>query len=74
MATNWRDIYATCPFYLSTSGNRMAINCQGVADSSVLSWRFKSKEDLNIQFKTFCSCKYQNCEVYQMLKAIYEEE
>lgn len=37
-----------------------------------LSLRYDRQEDLLIQVKTFCCDKYKNCEVYQMLKQIYE--
>ena len=73
MATVWYDHYAECPFYLGTDSKKQ-ITCQGVADSSNLCWKFKNRDDLLIQIKTFCCDKYENCEVFQMLKQIHEED
>lgn len=73
MPTYWKDFYAKCPFYLGTDGKK-EIMCQGVADSSDLSWKFHKRFDLGIQFDTFCCDKYQYCEVFQMLNKIYESE
>ena len=73
MPTYWKDLYAKCPYFLRTDGKR-EIACQGVADSSDLSWKFHRKSDLEIQFDTFCCNKYAFCEVHTMLKKIYESE
>lgn len=73
MATNWYDHYAKCPYFKGTD-SKLQIRCQGVADSSDLSWKFRRKDDLLIQLKTFCCDKYEYCEVYRMLESIYEEE
>ena len=73
MATKWYDFYAKCHYYKGTDSSRQ-ITCQGVADSSDLCWKFKNKRDLLIQLKTFCCYKYEYCEVFQMLKKIYESE
>ncbi len=73
MATNWFDHYAQCPYYRHCDGKKKVI-CQGVSDGSRLCWEFGNSEDLNIQVKVFCCDKYKNCEVYQMLKQIYEDD
>lgn len=73
MPTKWQDYYANCYYYRNTD-SRSQITCQGVADSSSIVWKFRTKADLQIQFRTFCCDKYKNCEVYQMLKKIYESE
>lgn len=77
MGTNWLDSYVKCPYYRNANSENR-ITCQGVADSSQLEWKFtdkkNSKADLSIQLKTFCCDRYQNCEVYQMLRQIYGEE
>ena len=77
MGTNWLDSYVKCPYYRNANSENR-ITCDGVSDSSQLEWKFtdkkNSKADLSIQLKTFCCDRYQNCEVYQMLRQIYEEE
>lgn len=73
MATNWYDFYAQCPYYNGTDSKKH-ITCQGVADSSSLRWIFRQKSDLEIQIKTYCCDKFPYCDVYQMLKQIYEED
>ena len=72
MATDWKDSYAECPFFLR-SGNRK-ISCSGVFDGTRISWEFDRKDDKDIQMKTFCCEKYHNCEVYRMLREVYEED
>ena len=72
MATDWKDSYAECPFFLR-SGNRK-IRCSGVFDGTRISWEFDRKDDKDIQMKTFCCEKYHNCEVYRMLREVYEED
>lgn len=72
MATDWKDCYAECPFFLR-SGNRK-ISCTGVSDGIRLSWEFDRADDKEIQMRVFCCDKYQNCEVYRMLREVYEEE
>lgn len=76
MAKSWLDYYAKCPFYLRCDrekGHR-EISCQGVTDASILQWRFRTKQDCIIQFKTFCSDKFQNCEIYQAIYAARADE
>lgn len=72
MATVWYDHYAQCPYYRHSDCKKTLI-CQGVADTSTLCWKFDRTEDLLIQVKTFCCDRYKNCEVYQMLKGIYDD-
>ncbi len=76
MATSWLDHYAKCPFYLrgDHEKGRWTISCQGVTDASILQWRFRTKQDLEIQFKTFCCGKFERCEVYEMLGKTFEED
>lgn len=73
MATSWRDWYVKCYYFRKTDG-KLHIKCQGVTDASCLCWEFDRKEDFLIQLDTFCCDKYEFCEVYQMLKKIYESE
>lgn len=72
MATDWKDYYAKCPFFLR-SGNKK-ISCNGVSDGTLLTWEFDRTEDKEIQMRVFCCDKYQNCEVYRMLREVCEEE
>ena len=72
MATSWDDSYAQCPFF-QRSGSRK-ISCSGVFDGTRISWEFDRKEDKDTQMRVFCCGKYKNCEVYRMLKEVYEEE
>lgn len=72
MATSWDDSYAACPFF-QRSGNRK-ISCSGVFDGTRLVWEFDQAEDKKMQMRVFCCDKYHNCEVYRMLREVYEEE
>ena len=72
MATSWDDNYAQCPFF-QRSWNRK-ISCSGVFDGTRLVWEFDQAEDKKMQMRVFCCEKYQNCEVFRMLKEAYEEE
>lgn len=75
MATSWLDRYAECPFYLrcDREKGRWTISCQGVTDASILQWRFRKKQDFEIQLRTFCCGKFERCEVYEMLEKTFEE-
>ena len=71
----WRDQYAGCPFFKSTLGPKKEIRCYGIIpDRSSIILKYSNKSDFEIQFNTFCCKMYQNCEVYSMLNAIYDEE
>ena len=72
MATNWVDFYSKCPYFIRSSNKK--ISCTGVTDGVKISWEFDKKEDKEIQMRVFCCEKYNNCEVFRMLKEIYEEE
>lgn len=48
--------------------------CQGVTDASILRWRFRRKQDFEIQQRTFCCDKFERCEVYEMLEKTFEED
>lgn len=74
MATDWVDFYAKCPYYLRSDRGKKQLSCQGVADSSSLCWKFGKREDMMIQIRTFCCDKYARCEVYRLLRQIYEED
>ena len=73
MATVWYDHYAKCPYY-KRSDCKKQVTCDGLCDGCSLILRYDRQEDLLIQVKTFCCDKYKTCEVYQMLKQIYEDD
>ncbi|MGM9585141.1 MAG: hypothetical protein ACI3V1_06310 [Faecousia sp.] len=73
MATVWYDHYAKCPYYRHTDG-KIQVTCDGLCDECNLILRYENPEDLMIQVKTFCLDRFRNCEVYQMLKQIYEDD
>ena len=70
---SWNKWYAKCPYYVKDDGKK-TIECSGVCDGNNLAWRFKKQEDFDIQMETFCKDHYKNCEVFQMLDGIYNEE
>lgn len=72
MATSWNSWYVKCPFYLHDE--KCKIRCEGVADGHNIVMQFATKQDFDIQIVTFCCDKYQNCEVYQMVKRKYDED
>lgn len=76
MGTSWRDFYAQCPFYVHAGCGKSgySITCHGVTDASRLVWRFRRKQDFEIQLRTFCCGKFERCEVCRMLNETFEEE
>ena len=77
MASNYLNPYVNCK-YFKTADDSNRVTCRGPVERSSLIFRFDDnntkKQDLKIQMKTFCCDKFENCEIYQMLKKIYEEE
>lgn len=73
VATVWYDHYAKCPYYRHSDCKHEVV-CDGMIEKSKQIHRFDYTEDLLIQVKTFCCDKYKNCEVYGMLKQIYEDD
>ena len=77
MASNYLNPYVNCK-YFKTADDSNRVTCRGPVEKSSLIFRFDDnntkKQDLKIQMKTFCCDKFENCEIYQMLKKIYEEE
>lgn len=72
MATDWKDSYAQCPFFLRSGSSK--ITCCGVDEGSRLTWEFQDKADKEIQMRVFCCGKYQNYEVFQMLNNLCKSE
>lgn len=77
MGSNYLNPYVKCKFF-KTADDSNRVTCKGPVEDSSLIFRFDNKDtkrnDLKIQMKTFCCDRYQNCEIYQMLRQIYEEE
>lgn len=73
MATSWYDNYAVCPYYLRDD-RHSRIECTGIADDCRLLVQFSSDRDYKTQIETFCCNHYQNCEIWNMLRQIYEED
>lgn len=73
MATVWYDHYAKCEYYKHSDGKNKVV-CMGLVEKSKQTHEFENTDDFKIQVKTFCCDKYKNCEVYQMLKQIYEDD
>ena len=73
MATSWYDNYAACPYYIRDD-RKSWVECTGIAEDSRLQIRFDTKQDYKVQVETFCCDRYRNCEIYNMLRQIYEED
>lgn len=63
--------FVKCPFYINMDST--SITCEGITDDCVCKLIFKDKESKTLQRKIFCSQKYKNCEIYQMLEKKYED-
>ena len=60
-----------CPFYQAMS--RKSITCEGITEDCITKTLFISPDKMELHRKIFCDAKYQNCEIYRMLEAKYEE-
>lgn len=60
-----------CPFYHSM--DYRALTCEGITDDCICVIKFVSHEKKEQHRRIFCSRKYENCELYQMLEKKYEE-
>lgn len=63
---------ASCPFYIKSDAQR--ITCEGLVEDSYINQFFRRGNDRKIHKETFCDVKYENCEIFQMLKRYYDEE
>lgn len=71
---SYRQVHVICPFYKHDDGNQK-VTCTGIiGDNSSTALIFHHKNDYIAQMDIFCCEHYQKCEVYRMLKEIYEEE
>ena len=71
MYTRYDDVTARCPFFKGSDEKR--ISCEGFTDGSIVTQSFSSKEKRNKQKSIFCDCRFENCEVYRLLKEKYDE-
>ena len=69
---SYRQVYILCPYYRSDDG-RHTITCEGLTANSTLRLQYGTKEDYEIQLKTFCERHYDNCEICRMLTELNEE-
>jgi len=60
--TSWRSACAVCPFYRSDTST--TITCEGLSDDSVIKLIYQNRSSCDIQYDTFCSERYSNCEIY----------
>lgn len=76
MGTNYKDIDAKCPFYLSseTSEAWSSICCEGIGTSNRLKFQFKGKSKRDAYKKSHCDCNYKSCLIEQMLESKYDEK
>ena len=75
--SRWRDVEVQCPFYLSSDCSQRTgyvVRCEGIAEGSKLCYRLKGRGQLETQMETFCCADYEKCEIYRMLKGIWEKE
>lgn len=71
MNTRYDDVYAKCPFFKGSDDKRIA--CEGIADGCIITMGFSSRRKRDIQKRTFCDHKYENCELYNVIKEKYDE-
>lgn len=62
---------AKCPFFLSSG--RKNVLCEGITSECTINLLFESEETRNLHREIFCDARYKNCEIYNLLKAKYEE-
>ena len=62
-----------CPFYQTDNGKN-TLTCEGVIPGSRTVSVFQKHADFLCQVKTFCQCRYENCEVYRAIQALYDED
>lgn len=54
-----------CPFF--RKNEKTVITCEGLTDDSVIRLTYRSKKGREIQKKTFCQSRYENCEIYRAI-------
>lgn len=71
MPRTYNEGLITCPFYKSMA--QKSISCEGITDDCIIKLLFVSPEKRDLHRKIFCENRYQNCEIYRVLEAKYEE-
>lgn len=66
------QVYVVCPFYVSDNGKN-TITCEGVIPETRATNVFQNNAEFLCQIKTFCQCRYENCELYNAIMKKYEE-
>lgn len=72
MPTLYDDVNARCPFFRYSEYRK--ISCEGITDGCSTNIEFDCKANRDLHRRVFCDAKYQNCEIYTMLEAKYEDE
>jgi hypothetical protein len=71
MATTYKDVDIQCPFFKELA--KKGVSCEGLTDDSIIKLWFSSPKSLDLHTEIFCCNRYQNCEIYRMLEAKYED-
>ena len=71
MPTDFRSVYAKCPFY-DTEDNK-GVTCEGITRESALVLRFRGRAHKDRHTKHFCDDMYERCMIYRMLMEKYED-
>lgn len=71
MATTYKDVDILCPFFKELAPK--GISCEGLTDDSIIKLWFNSPKSKDLHANIFCCNRYQNCEIYRMLEAKYED-
>ena len=71
MPTDFRSVYAKCPFYDTEDNNK--ITCEGITGESTLTIKFRKRAPKDHHAKYFCDDMYDKCMVYRMLMEKYED-
>lgn len=62
-----------CPFFRQTNGYSR-ITCEGICDNGTVALACTTPAAYEIQWRTFCTNHYQNCELYHAAYQKYLEE
>lgn len=71
MAKQINDGNVECPFFLNCG--RKTISCEGITDDSKIYLSFTLVTNRNQHLNLFCTKRYKNCEIYNMLEKKYED-
>lgn len=71
MARYQDDAEVKCPFYQNVA--MKSITCEGITEDCVTKVLFNTPQLRDEHCNIFCTNKYENCEIYQMLWRKYED-